>query len=278
MLIAHFETLSGEIDSMTIVLATADATMGTTTPAPGTYRLGCLWDAVYDSLTFAALSNPGYHFLYWVCEYRDIATGDIVLVDTNHQEIRTIVSANWLLNYISCYTAYFEADSTPIVPDMVTVTFAVNDASMGTIAPSGTQQYAVGDAITVTATPYDGYRLASWTLSWNDIDEIQNVDAEEGQYSYRDTIDSLWDGMTLTANFIPVQGIDQTVIDDVNISILDGKIVVKGEGELPVTVYDVTGRILATAHLLPFTFNLPSSGVYLVRAGNAPVKRIVMIK
>lgn len=278
MLIAHFETLSGEIDSMTIVLATADATMGTTTPAPGTYRLGCLWDAVYDSLTFAALPNPGYHFLYWVCEYRDIATGDIILVDTNHQETRTIVSANWLLNYMSCYTAYFEADSTPIVPDMVTVTFAVNDASMGTIAPSGTHQYAVGDAITVTATPYDGYRLASWTLSWNDIDEIQNVDAEEGQYSYRDTIDSLWDGMTLTANFIPVQGIDQTVTDDVNISILDGKIVVKGEGELPVTVYDVTGRILATAHLLPFTFNLPSSGVYLVRAGNAPVKRIVMIK
>lgn len=45
-----------------------------------------------------------------------------------------------------------------------------------------------------------------------------------------------------------------------------------------VQIYDITGRQLATSRLSPFTFHLPSPGVYMVKIGNLPARKIVAIR
>ena len=60
----------------------------------------------------------------------------------------------------------------------------------------------------------------------------------------------------------------------------DGCIVVQGtEGET-VRVYDVTGRMLATKQddYSPLRFDAPASGTYLIKIGNYPARRVVVIR
>lgn len=51
----------------------------------------------------------------------------------------------------------------PEPPQMVGITLAVNDASMGSINPTpGTYEYPVGSSFSVTATPHYGYVMTGW--------------------------------------------------------------------------------------------------------------------
>lgn len=64
----------------------------------------------------------------------------------------------------------------------------------------------------------------------------------------------------------------------------DGQIVVEGAEGMPVMLYDATGRLLATRRSeetlgsTPVQFNVPVSGTYLVRVGNLPAKKVVVIR
>ena len=61
------------------------------------------------------------------------------------------------------------------------------------------------------------------------------------------------------------------VIDGLNIRV-DNR-----DGET-VGLYDMMGRQLASSHLATFTFHLPASGVYLVKVGDRPAKKVVVVK
>ena len=61
------------------------------------------------------------------------------------------------------------------------------------------------------------------------------------------------------------------VIDGLNIRV-DNR-----DGET-VGLYDMMGRQLASSHLATFTFLLPASGVYLVKVGDRPAKKVVVVK
>ena len=53
--------------------------------------------------------------------------------------------------------------------DSVTITFAVNDASMGAVTPApGTYTFAVGEEYSVTAAANDGYMLLGWTMTFGE--------------------------------------------------------------------------------------------------------------
>ena len=61
------------------------------------------------------------------------------------------------------------------------------------------------------------------------------------------------------------------------------QIVVEGAGEMPVRLYDATGRLLAMRRSevhggTPLRFDVTVSGTYLVRIGNLPAKKIVVIR
>ena len=270
-LMAHFESISGEQDSMTINLATADVTMGTTDPVPGTYRL-----ALNDSIVVNAVANDGYHFLYWIRETQ-YAPGSQNYVDTLYLAYDSIYGQSWLLEANVTYTAYFEADSTPVIPDNVTVTFNVNDVSMGSISPSGVQEFAVGTPITITATPNDGYKLVAWRMEQNGL--IIDID-EEVPTVITDTIDASWDGKIVTAIFEVSTGIGNIEDGNAIVYSVNSTIVVMGVENMDVNVYDVNGRCvrMQTAANGTVEFTMPSAGVYLVKVGNAPAKRVVVVR
>ena len=59
-----------------------------------------------------------------------------------------------------------------------------------------------------------------------------------------------------------------------------GQIVVDGAENNMVWLYDVNGRILATKQdeYSPLRFDVPASGAYLVKIGNHPARKVVVIR
>lgn len=160
-LTANFEVDStSSADSLTIITAVNDATMGSITPAPGTHRYG-----EGDVFTVTATPNSGYFFEGWIVsmDYGFFTYTDTLIGMPNTYS--DSVDDSYLGMVIS-FTALFTADSVPVVnPDSIIVTFAVNDATMGTINPApGTYTYAETDSIHVVATPNDGYYFIGWHI------------------------------------------------------------------------------------------------------------------
>jgi len=108
--VAMFSDSTSAPDSLTIVINTADATMGTTNPAPGTYSF-----AVGSQHFVTAAPNPGYHILYWIesLEIAGMSESDTLYADTILVDVTP-----WMAGVVSSLTAYFEADSTPVEPCM----------------------------------------------------------------------------------------------------------------------------------------------------------------
>lgn len=94
--------------------------------------------------------------------------------------------------------------------------------------------------------------------------------------------DTIWLHDTI---YVTTEGIDGIQTVDVRIYQRNGQIVVErgdGYGELPeVLVYDVAGRPLsahADGRKPSVHFDVPATGVYLVKVGNASVRRVVVIR
>lgn len=98
-----------------------------------------------------------------------------------------------------------------LLPQMVqaqtsaSITFAVNDATMGTTTPApGTYPYADGSTFSVTAVPNSGYELSDWTISITVYGQTFNYSLGVNTPTVSDVVDaSTMDGMTLTAVFVP---------------------------------------------------------------------------
>ena len=73
-------------------------------------------------------------------------------------------------------------------------------------------------------------------------------------------------------------GIDDLEVMGYRLCVMDGRIVVEGANSETVSLYDVMGRQLATSHLSPFTFHLSTPGVYLVKVGDRPARKVVVVK
>ncbi len=140
-------------DTLTVTFAVNDATMGTTVPAPGSYQY-----IAGDTVSFNPVANPGYHFTNWVMT----AGGVSDTLPSNY--VSVYFPANAYMSYGSMtLTALFEAGN----PDSTTVTYAVNDATMGSITPApGTYTAYVGNSISATATPNAGYQLGAWMIGF----------------------------------------------------------------------------------------------------------------
>lgn len=154
-------------DTLTVTFAVENATMGTTVPAPGTYQY-----ITGDTVRFQAVPNNGYHFTGWIMS----ANGDNDTLGAEY--ISAYVPANVVMSYGSMtLTALFEAGN----PDSTTITYAVNDATMGTTVPApGTHTIYVGNTIQATAIPNPGYMLNAWVF---DILIAGNVVSSDTLYS-----------------------------------------------------------------------------------------------
>ena len=200
-------------------------------------------------VTLAATPNAGYHFDHW-------STGS-----TENPFSFTVTSDVSIM-------AYFEANPTP----QYTITVTANDPAMGSVSGGGT--YDEGSVITLTATPNSGYRFMCWNDSNTYNPRTVTVTADMSFTAYFEA-----DGGT--------EGIEEIDASNIKVYADDGRIVVEGTTD-EVRVYDMMGRMITHSSGLTATspnlgeeqmvFNVPTSGMYLIKVGILPAKKVVVMK
>ena len=145
-------------------------------------------------------------------------------------------------------TAYFVSEG----PQMFTISTAVNDPLMGSVTGGG--EYAEGSTVTLTAVPNSGYTFALWL---------------DGNTNNPRTI-TVTEDATYTAVFQESNGITDVNGSNIQIYTEGGNIMVNGaEGE-KVQVFDMVGRPAGTQSL--------PTGVYMVKVGSLPARRVAVIR
>ena len=130
--------------AITMTIASADLTMGTTNPVPGTYTY-----QVGDTITVTAVPNTGYSFDYWVLSMG--ALTDTITLSTYTGVVPAIV-AGATFNLVAHFT-----------PAQFNVTLATADVTMGTTIPApGTYSYYPGDTLTIAAVPATNCHFVQW--------------------------------------------------------------------------------------------------------------------
>ncbi len=136
-----------------------------------------------------------------------------------------------------------------------TVNVLVDNPATGSVTGGGV--YDDGSSVTITAYPANGYRFDHWSTGSTD-----------NPYTLTVTSDT-----TVIAYFVAnggTEGIDEVGEDDIRISVFNGCISVEGFEQKDIQVYDITGRTVQNRSL--------PSGVYLVKIGQYPARKVVVIK
>ena len=252
----HFVNWSNGLTDVTIsvtVMSDTTLTANFEANAADTYTVAVNFDATMGSVTgvptdavtsgtevtLTAVANDGYHFVDW-------STGETTETITITVTSDTTITAN------------FEADAV----EMYTVTVTSDDETMGTVTGSG--EYEAGAQITIEAHANTGYRFVRW--SDGNTEALRQI--------------VVTSDLTLVAYFEQVTGIDDVEGDNVSIYSAESRIVVKGAENSNIYVYDVNGRVVRTQANATETveFTVPGTGVYLVKVGNAPAKRVVVVR
>lgn len=149
-------------------------------------------------------------------------------------------------------------------PDIYTVTATSSDIAAGNVVGGG--QFAYGTPCTLEATAYSGYYFSHWSNG-----------AAFNPYTF-----AVLEDINLTAVFIEEgeEGIDDPDSDGICVTVIRDRIVVEGADGNTVWLYDVNGRVLATKQdeYVPLRFDVPASGAYLVKIGNHPARKVVVIR
>ncbi|MBP5650233.1 MAG: choice-of-anchor J domain-containing protein [Bacteroidales bacterium] len=259
-IMALFSDGSSVPDSLTLIVNTDDATMGTTDPAPGIYSY-----AVGDTSVLSAIPNDGYHFLYWI---ESVSVAGITMNDTIYAPVLTTLINQMMADMTLTVTAYFEANEPGV--NYYTVIVRSANTAMGTVSsdiPLG--QLAENTVVTVTATPRTGYQFINWT------DGEGNIINATNPYTFTVTED-----ITLVANFELADGINDIDASNVLIYAHNSTITVRGAEGHDVSVYDMNGRCIYQRADANETENISmsSAGIYLVRIDNAIFKKVVIVK
>lgn len=224
---------------LTIETQTYTVTVGTNNAVMGNVNpAGTFTVAAGETFTATAEANDGFRFAGW----SNGATTETVTI--------TVESDTTL-------TANFEAIT-------YTISATANDETMGTVLGSG--EYAAGATVTLTAVANSGYHFVRWSNGTTDDHYIFTAEADVELVAYFEA-DS-------------TEGIEDAENPNVAIYSADSKIIVKGAENMDIYVYDVNGRVVRTqanaTETVEFTMN--TTGVYLVKVGNAPAKRVVVVR
>ena len=260
-IVAMFNDGTSGPDSMTVIINTADVTMGTTSPAPGIYNF-----AVGSESHIAAIPNEGYHNLYWI-EYIEVAgmsVSDTLYADTVILTVNPIMAG-----LVTSLTAYFEADEPGVNYYNVNVSSA--NLAMGTVSSSTPYTHlAENTVVTVTATPNTGYRFVNWT------DGAGNVVNATNPYTFTVTAD-----ITLIANFELIDAIEDITLAQ-SLSLMpnpaDNYIELSINSNVEVkeaVVFNAFGQMIQTVQLnnnhARIDLSNVASGMYFVRVNSKGV-------
>ena len=143
------------------------------------------------------------------------------------------------------------------------VTVQVQPAGTGTVTGGG--PYANGETVTLEAIPNDGYHFVRW-----------QDDVTDNPRTIFATTD-----MAFTAFFEAddTQGIVDANSNGIQVWAADGSIIIEGYTDETVHVYDMMGREVASSISKNGTFRIHvRTGVYLVKIGNHPIWKVVVLK
>jgi hypothetical protein len=195
----------------------------------------------HDTVTISATAiAPHYHFERWS--------------DNNTENPRQyVITGNATL------TVYFALDVHSVVVQ-------VDDMAHGTVSGGG--NYTYGSAATISAeTPFSGWVFSHWSDG-----------ATYNPYTFAVLQDTI-----MTAYFVregSQNDIDSISAPNVKIYVEGQQIVVEGAESNTVMIYDLYGRVLATKRdegsLL--RFDIPVTGTYLIRVGDTPARRVVVVR
>lgn len=242
--IALTATFAADTVYYTVVVASADTLMGTVSTVGGTYAAG-------TSLTVTATPNEGYVFAGWL--------SGTAIVSTSATYTFTVASDVTL-------TALF-AQGQP-TPTAFVVTVEVNDPTMGYVTGGGT--YAEAAECTLEAHANAGYRFVRWMNG--------NVQVgTEGDPTLTFTVSA---NITITAVFEQNDGVEDVDMSGVSVYSTDSKIIVRGAENRSIYLFDVNGRVIASEANAAETceFSMSSTGVYLVKVGDAPARRVLVVR
>ncbi|MBO7109305.1 MAG: fibronectin type III domain-containing protein [Prevotella sp.] len=152
------------------------------------------------------------------------------------------------------------------ITPVYTVTLVSSNEAWGSVSESGT--VAEYGYFTAEATANEGYEFVAWV---NGTDTVST----SSTYIFQVTED-----ITLTAVFAEVQGISTVDMNNVVIYSNDTRIFVNGAEGYDVYVYDVNGRVISRQLKAAdaIEFRMSTTGVYLVKVGNAPAKRVIVVR
>ncbi len=261
-IIALFTTDSVPVvnpDSIVVTFAVNDATMGTVNPAPGTYTY-----ATTDSIFVEATAFDGYQFVGWHVEGSYMGyTVDSTIYTTETSFGESLEDMGGLVLTV---TALFASDTVGPNPTMYTVTVSVNNSSLGSVSGAGT--YAEGSTVTLTATPSENATFVGWLIDGDTI--------TDNPYTF--TITGHVTAMAIFA--AGSNGIEDADMANVSVYGAESRIVVRGAEGKDVFVYDLNGRTVASKMNVAENteFNMANTGVYLVKVGNAPAKRVLVVR
>ncbi len=213
-------------------------------------------DSVVENTVFTATAtaNDGYQFVYWMSN-----TGDVITENPYSFQVTSDMTL----------TAYFEA---------VLVNYTVSARTYTVIAPGdtlidqqgsilGTGVYESGTTATLTAQADSGYHFLYWSngLSTATITFTVTGDIELIAYFEKDA---------------EPQAVEVADMDNVVIFSNDTRIIVRGAEGHDVTVFDVNGRMISRKLNAAdeVEFRMAATGVYLVKVGNAPAKRVLVVR
>ena len=138
-----------------------------------------------------------------------------------------------------------------------------NNSSWGSVSGSGS--YAHGSNVTVSATPIGGSTFEGWSDNAG-----QSVFTTENPYTF-----ALMDNTTLMAVFSNTNGVEDAEDEDIIVFVRDKHIIVEGADGETVQVFNSLGRLLQT--FKQSSGQALHSGVYLVKVGNRPVRKVVVL-
>lgn len=255
-------------DSITVILSVNNPNMGTTRPAPGTYTF-----AVGDSISFIAIpTDDNYYFANWSVTM-DLFPFPITMSENPLGFTFDMMSAGMTYNIIANFT-----DDTNQIANGVYVNVSVSDSTMGYTEPGiGRHEFLVGDTLKFTAYPYEGYEFVGWYVEiFGDSDTIYDNPLISDEPVNTSIVG--WE-INVTALFRPTNSISNNeAILGALVFERDGMIVVRGAEYQRVQVYDLMGRCIFSTFSATNEHRIRpvSAGVYLVRIGEQPVRRVVV--
>ena len=234
-----------------------------------------------DTIVLTATAVAPYHFVKWS--------------DGNTQNPRTLVVDRDMVR-----TAIFGIDS-------FRVSLQADSITHGTFTGNG--NYPYGSAASIVAIPYSGYQFSHWsdgsTYNPYTFAVVNDVNLTAYFYAdgtpYQDTlivydtvfvpVDIIHDTLLITQYvhdtvivhdtiYITQEGIGDAEGRNIILYQQNGQIVVEGAALQQVVLYDLKGRKLVSKQdaIGPIRFDAPASGAYLIKVGDYPARKIVVVR